>query len=235
MAKKPLDPYSAEEFKELAGGDVGQQYLQRRKLEKEAGGWLTSAAEALAGVPEAGKKAFQASKKDVLANLAAEQYRRRRSPIGAALTAAEQRRRDAQRQFSQQEADMAKMALQEKSVADLAMAKSIEQRAAMGHQAEKDLEMMANHSRAIESMKEGFDDWFDADQEGFYDTAKNFTDQLPPHLRFKFFETYVMPTYRGWTNVGEPRPNPYSPEGGASGGVAQASPQDQIPLQKADV
>ena len=235
MAKKPLDPYSAEEFEELAGGDVGQQYMQRLRAQKEAGGLLTSAAEALAGIPEAGKKAFEASKKDVLANLASEQYRRRRSPIGAALTAAEQRRRTAQRQFSQQEAEMAKQSLQEKSVADLAMAKSIEQRAAMGMQAEKDLEMMANHSRAIETMKESFDDWFDADQEGFYDSAKEFTDQLPPHLRYSFFETYVMPTYKRWTHVGDPRSNPYSPQGGASGGVAQAAAQDQDPLQKLGV
>mgnify|MGYP003151447839 CR=1 FL=1 len=229
MAKKPLDPYSAEQFEELSGGDVGQQYIQRLQAQKEAGGFLTSAAEALAGVPEAGRKAYEASKKDVLANLASEQYRRRRSPIGAALTAAEQRRRTAQRQFSQQEADMAKQSLQEKSVADLAMAKSIEQKAAMGMQAEKDLKMMADHSVAIETMKASFDDWFDANQEGFYDSAKQFTDKLPPHLRYTFFETYVMPTYRDWTNVGTGRANPYTEESMISfsdDGIMQTNAQD---------
>jgi hypothetical protein len=209
--KDYLADYMAE-FESLAGGDAGEQFLNKMRSQKKAGDSLTAAAQALAGVPEAGRQAFEASKKDTLANLASEQYRRRRTPIGAALTAAEQRRRGAQRQFSQQEADMAKQGLQEQSVADLAMAKAEQEKAAMGMQAEKDLEALAALQKPVQAWKEQYDSIWGADEEGYFNTAKSFADDLPPHLQRRFFEMYIMPVYRDW---GGDRANPY---GGAQAG-----------------
>ena len=215
--KKPKDPYAAyaAEYAERSGGDVGAQYLQEMSTKEKGLSALDRAAEALAGVPEAGRRAFQASKKDTLANLASEQYRRRRTPIGAALTAAEQRRRDAQRQFSAQEADMAKMALQETSVAELAKAKAAQERVAAGTEAERNLETLTKHAGFVETMKAKHDDWFNADEDAFYNEAKAHADMLPPHLRYQFMEMYVMPTYRDW---GGNNQNPYAPGAGDSAG-----------------
>ena len=216
--KKPKDPYSAytAEYEKMSGGDIGAQYLKEMSDKERGLSSLDRAAEALAGVPEAGKEAFQASKKDALANLASEQYRRRRTPIGAALTAAEQRSRTAQRQFGAQEADMAKMALQERSVAELAKAKAAQERVAAGTEAEKNLEAMTAAAGHVETMKAKHDDWFNADQDTFYNEAKAHANMLPPHLRYQFMEMYVMPTYRDW---GGNNQNPFTPGAGDSAGT----------------
>jgi len=216
--KKPKDPYSAyaAEYAEKSGGDIGAQYLKEMSDKERSLSGLDRAAEALAGVPEAGRRAFQASKKDVLANLAGEQYRRRRTPIGAALTAAEQRRRDAQRQFGTQEADMAKMALQETSVAELAGAKAAQERVAAGTEAEMNLEAMTTAAKHVETMKAKWDHWYGSNEESFYNEAKQHAQMMPPHLRFKFMETYVMPTYRDW---GGNNQNPFTPAQGESAGT----------------
>ena len=206
MATKPLDPYSKKEFNELAGGNIGQQYLESMRLKKGATSALHSAAESLAGVSGAGKEAYQASKKDTLANLAGEQYRRRRTPIGAALTASEQRRRTAQRGFASQDANMAKTALQEESVASLAKANAFQQERAMGSQAEKDLETMATLQPLVEGWKETYDSMWGADEQGFFDAAWTFAETLPPHMRHQFFEYHIMPQYRSWSGD---RSNPF--------------------------
>lgn len=225
MASK--DPYT-KEYAELSGGDVGTQYLTRLRQQTGVTDWMQKAAESLAGVPEAGKKAYAASKKDVLANLASEQYRRRRTPIGAALTAAEQKRRTAQRGFGAQEADMAKMALQEKSVSDLAFAKVEETKIAQGMDAEKGLETLASVAPVVEGWKNTYDSMWGADEEEFFKTAITFaSESLPPHLRSQFMEMYVMPTYKDW---GGDRVNPFLAGGTTTGPVASGgSSYESIP------
>ena len=226
---KPKDPYSKEymtDYSALAGGDVGDQYLQSMKDRAGQVDYMQKAAESLAGVPEAGKRAFEASKKDTLANLAGEQYRRRRTPIGAALTSAEQRRRVAQNQFGAQEADMAKQALQEESVANMAMAKVSETRLSQGMEAEKTLETLALSQPYVENLKGQHDSIWDADEESFFNDAVSYAQNLPPHMRAQFMDMYIMSQYRDW---GGDRGNPFNPNDTANLGGAVADPGYESP------
>jgi|TARA_R110002020_G_scaffold171346_2_gene361342 hypothetical protein len=218
---KPKDPYS-QEYEKLSGGDVGSQWLERMREQEGQIDWMQKAAESLSGIPEKGRKAFDASKKDVLANLASEQYRRRRTPIGAALTAAEQRRRDAQRQFGAQEADMAKQALQEKAVADMAQAKVYETRIGMGTEHEKGIEHLTTLGPMVESWKADYDDdLWGADEDAFFNSAANYArENLPPHLRRSFMEMHVMAQYKDW---GGWRGNPFDKSDSANLGGAVPS------------
>ena len=209
---KPKDPYAKdymEDYSALAGGNVGSQYLQQMKDKKQQISYMEDAAQALAGQPEKRRQAFAATKKDTLANLADESYRRRRTPIGAAITAAEQKRRFADRQFAAQEADMAVQALQDESVAAMAMAKVAETKLAQGMEAEKTLTFLSNVAAPFaENLKGTYDSFWDADEEGFFNSAVQYAQKLPPHMRAQFMDMYVMPQYRDW---GGDRGNPFNP------------------------
>lgn len=209
---KPKDPYAKdymEDYSALAGGNVGSQYLQQMKDKKQQISYMEDAAQALAGQPEARRQAFAATKKDTLANLADESYRRRRTPIGAAITAAEQKRRVADRQFAAQETDMAAQALQDESVAAMAMAKVTETKLSQGMEAEKTLTFLSNVAAPFaEQMKTQYDSFWDADEEGFFNAAIQYAQKLPPHMRAQFMDMYVMPQYRDW---GGDQINPFDP------------------------
>ena len=229
MANGKPDPYAKdymEDYSALAGGNVGEQYLQQMKDKKQQLSYMEEAAQALAGIPEAKRKAFAATQKDTLAGLADESYRRRRTPIGAALTAAEQKRRLADRQFAAQKTDMAAEALQEESVAAMAMAKVAETKLAQGMEAEKTLTFLSNVAAPFaEQMKTQYDSPWDADEEGFFNAALKYAMKLPPHMRASFMDMYIMPQYRDW---GGDRGNPFNPYetaklGGAVGATGTPS------------
>ena len=192
-------------YTELAGGDVGEQYLSKMALQKEQGSWLDKAAESLSQIPDAMVKGYDAGEKDFLANLAFESYTKGGSGKQQ-LTRNEQSRRAALRKNQMDKAQLASEGLQAKSAAELAKAKSAETKVSFGMEAEKNLEALSKLQPVAESFIERYDSWFNADEDGFFEQGVKFAQSLPPQMRTQFMDMYIMPTYARW---GGGKPNPF--------------------------
>ena len=200
----------AQKYKELAGGNVGEQYLSKMALQKEQGSWLDKAAESLAGIPDAMARGYETGEKDFLANLARESYEKGGTGKQQ-LTRMEQGRRDALRKSQMDKAQLASEGLQAKSVAEMAKAKSAETKIGFGMESEKNLEALSKLQPVAESWIERYDSWWNADEDGLFDSAVKFAQSLPPQMRAQFMDMYIMPTYARW---GGKKANPFSGEVG---------------------
>jgi hypothetical protein len=186
---------------------IGGQYKQKQKLQQDIGSALDRAAESLAGVPGAKKKAFEASKAQGLAGRSEEAYRRRRTPIGSAITKAELDQRQYQQNLLSQTTQMAAEAKQEESVAEMAKASAAETKMGMGQEYEKTLQALNDLEPIRASLMQEFDNWYGADEDGFFETALNYAKELPPHIAEAWFRSRIMPTYAKW---GGARANPFT-------------------------
>ena len=185
----------------------GEQYKQKQQYQQEIGAALDRAAESLAGIPGAKKKAFEAQRAQGLVGMSEEAYRRRRTPIGAAITKAELSQRQNRQNMLAQETQMAAEAKQEESVAEMAKASAAETKMGMGQEYEKTLEALNALEPVRASLMDEFDNWYGADEDGFFEAALKYANELPPHIAEAWFRSRIYPSYVKW---GGARPNPFT-------------------------
>lgn len=225
VSGKVPDPYKEEDYTELAGGDVGQQWLSKMKAQQSLLGNLQASAEALAGKGAARKDAFGRQADDYRARQAQSAYTGRRMGAEAMLSELSGKGRAADATWFAQMADIDAQALDDDSVAAMAKAKVDEQKIAMGTESEKTLETLASLQPMVEGWKESYDSFWGADEDGFFEAGSRFARaNLPPHMRAQFMEMYIMPSYRDW---GGSSSNPFSKGTPSSGGGAVASQGSQ--------
>tara|TARA_R100001594_G_scaffold3400_4_gene12848 strand:- start:956 stop:1687 length:732 start_codon:yes stop_codon:yes gene_type:complete len=229
------DPYSAQEYETLAGGDVGQQYIAQMKERENLLKNLQASAEALAGKGEARKQAFLAKADDFAAKQAQSAYTGRRMGAEAMLADLHGKGTRADAEWYAQMADIDAQALDDDSVAAMAQAAVHQARLDAGTEAQRTMEAVNSEGvqKMVASWKDSYDSIWGADEAGFYEQAEKWARaNLPPHMRSAFFETHIMPTYRDWGGSWA------SPFGGSqyasnvSGGIAnQDEGKTNIPIE----